>query len=485
MKLNKASLNTLYALSHPASIAAIFMLLLNDHVLRRLWPSWWTGKLGDFAWLIFAPFVLALILAWLVPARVPNREKRIGQIAIVVTGLGFALAKTIPVFHELALRVLELLSGWEPTLRRDPTDLLALPALAIAWHIWKDSGRDSPLLASRGLLMIPLVALVTIANSAAPNYGIVCLIEENSNIVASAFYDSFLSEDGGLTWQEISDTGCEGDDTSPQPEPWQLADPDHPNIQYRFMPGVAIERSKDNGQTWTREVDLAGMDARLTYYRQSGKVYYRRFGPLDALVHRQTGQVVVAMGQDGVLLRTAGGEWIRSAVGSHYWEDLNNASRIVAVLSNEIWLGFILIGLTLAALALRVPETRVNRIALAVGWLLWLIALISTHPELNSGIASGLAIYPLALASLASLVTGIAAIRSISSWQLRALPQFAAIAIIVSLLFLLPYVLWTQGSIPQYWTAIGFAVALAVLSQFAGARMLQHTTNAFQADDAT
>jgi hypothetical protein len=28
-------------------------LLINDHLLREFWPSWWTGKIGDFAWLLF------------------------------------------------------------------------------------------------------------------------------------------------------------------------------------------------------------------------------------------------------------------------------------------------------------------------------------------------------------------------------------------------------------------------------------------------
>jgi hypothetical protein len=36
------------------------VLLLNDHLFRIHWPGWWTGKLGDFAWLFFFPFALAL-----------------------------------------------------------------------------------------------------------------------------------------------------------------------------------------------------------------------------------------------------------------------------------------------------------------------------------------------------------------------------------------------------------------------------------------
>ena len=35
------------ALAHPLSWGAILLLLLNDHLWRWRWPSWWTGKAGD------------------------------------------------------------------------------------------------------------------------------------------------------------------------------------------------------------------------------------------------------------------------------------------------------------------------------------------------------------------------------------------------------------------------------------------------------
>src|SRR5438046_3051622 len=55
---------SLSALARPISLAAIALLLLNDHVLKPLWPSFITGKLSDFAGLYFTPYVvLAGLLA--------------------------------------------------------------------------------------------------------------------------------------------------------------------------------------------------------------------------------------------------------------------------------------------------------------------------------------------------------------------------------------------------------------------------------------
>ncbi len=66
---NMALRRSLRALAHPLSLGAILLLLVNDQLIRWRWPSWWTGKAGDVAWLFFAPFALAAIIALLLPRR--------------------------------------------------------------------------------------------------------------------------------------------------------------------------------------------------------------------------------------------------------------------------------------------------------------------------------------------------------------------------------------------------------------------------------
>ena len=49
------------ALTHPVTLGAVALLLVNDWLLKPLWQSdWTTGKLSDFAWMVFAPPLLAL-----------------------------------------------------------------------------------------------------------------------------------------------------------------------------------------------------------------------------------------------------------------------------------------------------------------------------------------------------------------------------------------------------------------------------------------
>src|SRR5690242_17575868 len=37
------------AMLHPLVLGAVAVLILNDHLLKARWPSWWTGKLSDVA----------------------------------------------------------------------------------------------------------------------------------------------------------------------------------------------------------------------------------------------------------------------------------------------------------------------------------------------------------------------------------------------------------------------------------------------------
>src|SRR5512138_1721617 len=109
---------SLALLTHPLSLAAMVLMLVNDQLLRPLSPSWWTGKLSDFAWLFFVPFVAAAFLAWLVPGKNhPIRhETWTFTLAFTITGFGFVLAKTVPAVNFMATRIFSAASGAVPAL---------------------------------------------------------------------------------------------------------------------------------------------------------------------------------------------------------------------------------------------------------------------------------------------------------------------------------------------------------------------------------
>src|SRR5690606_27283278 len=166
---NRAFQRALASLVHPLTAGAVVVLLANDFILRRLWPSWLTGKLGDLAWLVFAPLALAAILAWLIPARWRQQERITGLLAFALTGLTFALVKTVPALHAAGVRAYEALFGAPSMLLVDPTDLLALPGLLAGWAVWQTRDTAPSPLPRLGLTLLTLAALATVANSSAPN----------------------------------------------------------------------------------------------------------------------------------------------------------------------------------------------------------------------------------------------------------------------------------------------------------------------------
>jgi hypothetical protein len=469
--------------------------LLNDHFVRWRWPSWWTGKISDFAWLAFAPFVLVAVLAWLVPSRIAHRAERVGRMAFILTGLGFALAKTSSLCHTMAVRLLGLLVGWQVSLRRDPTDLLALPALLVGWYVWKQEDEvPTSSLSPRGWVVLALATVSTMANSPPiPKMGIVCLIERDQMIIARAYGSSyghsntFVSADGGLTWHERG-RGPVPDECIWPERVQKLIDPADPQIQYRFTPGVAIERSEDAGQTWRPVVSLARDEALLQYYyrfRGDGTGYYWEqedmVGPNDALIHQPTGHVVVAMGHEGVLARIIDGEWRLVPVGPYHQVNMTHVDNVMSLLSGELWLVPILVLLTTATMARHAVEMKgVRKGLLIVAWSLWSSVAILFPPVfacttmLYGGVISQVLVIS---SALIAAPLGLKGALEIYRWSSRALVAIGIIAGSEVLLFLLPYVLWSQGTVLRWEGATLFALVLVGATMFAGDRHLKQTTN--------
>jgi tetratricopeptide (TPR) repeat protein len=337
-------------LTHPLTLAALALLALNDHLLRRLWPSPITGKLGDFAWLFFAPLVLSVLLelAWPSGRRsdrfcsttprtggVPVNSSPAGLLGFALVGGIFALAKTVPACHAAVVAAASALFGFPVGWRRDPTDLVALLALAPAWWTWQRARRqvshDAPTHRLRVGFVIAVAAGLTVANGPPRwNPGINNLWVEGGQVFAEdGIYQEYRSTDGGmtwtaLTWPEINATdyarstraAASADLETRQAEPatvrasrepsqavtpsvqpggpspvvsgrgaeatseilsmafspdWAY-DSRRPNIVYRSVTDEAIYRSQDRGKTWRLEV-------RLSPFSEAEKEYFPLHSP--------------------------------------------------------------------------------------------------------------------------------------------------------------------------------------------------------------
>ena len=162
------------ALLHPAAIAALGLLLLNDHYLKSAVGGPVTGKLSDFAGVAFFPLLLlgtwelaqAGLGRWMGPGA------RAHVVAVLATGLGFALVKSSPgaaasfgwllgTAQWLLGSPLRLLGGepLEPVNQAvvlvDPTDLVALVALGIPLAIAGNRANRSRRRTDATLLQVP------------------------------------------------------------------------------------------------------------------------------------------------------------------------------------------------------------------------------------------------------------------------------------------------------------------------------------------
>lgn len=127
----------------PAPLAALAILAINDHWLKGsgVAPGWLTGKLSDLAGLVFFPLLAtaALDTALLGAARLGARidfSLRPWKLSLAtsLTALAFAALKLVPSVAGAAEAACASL-GWRVAIACDPTDLVALPALLVAWWL--------------------------------------------------------------------------------------------------------------------------------------------------------------------------------------------------------------------------------------------------------------------------------------------------------------------------------------------------------------
>lgn len=113
-------------LASPVFWVALAVLLVNDHVLKHSAAAGWlTGKLSDLAGLIVAP-VLAVSLA---RARVP---KAMLACFVLVTATFVAIKVSVAAANAVTVAMSWIGVPWR--IWTDPTDLIALGVLPLAWR---------------------------------------------------------------------------------------------------------------------------------------------------------------------------------------------------------------------------------------------------------------------------------------------------------------------------------------------------------------
>ena len=180
-------------LAHPVTVGALVVLIANDHWWKHAVPGPVTGKLSDVAGLLLLPPLLAVL------ARLP------AVAAIVVDRRRVRGVKAFAFGADAASALWTVLSG-PSVIRQDVTDLIALPALGIAWWTWTRA-RERPL--PRGfvarLVLVPFALLGVVATSA-PEYPRVDVVADWDGTLVLA-RETYYYEGGTPTWLTSDDAG--------------------------------------------------------------------------------------------------------------------------------------------------------------------------------------------------------------------------------------------------------------------------------------
>ena len=187
-------------LAHPAPLAAVLVLAVNDHFLKHagLLPGVVTGKLSDFAGLFFFPVLVFVIGEAITTSRF--RRRAMARFSVTVGGAGFAAVKTWPALNAWVGAV------WGP-MALDPTDLVALVMLVPSYRfLLRRDERPVPWVFRR--LALVLAAWATIATpqpQVVRSYPAWKLREAGAWRIGCANIDAWVSKSGksgvGVTLQ--------------------------------------------------------------------------------------------------------------------------------------------------------------------------------------------------------------------------------------------------------------------------------------------
>ena len=326
---------------HPVTLGALGALLMNDLLFKALWPgAWIPGKLSDLAWMMFAPPVLAYILSF---ATLGLAQGQRAAFATAYAGLPllYTAFNTFQPVHDAMLRVLGFVGRDGPRSPLDPTDSLVIPiALVAALWVWRRPPLETESIRARlALLAVAAAALASVATSYETDWGIGNVGRTASGTLgayassayrtADGTFPGYESRDGGLTWTArkmvVPPEGQEWRDREVREPSGGLfiVDRDSPQV-IRAYEGFSsheevvysYEYLLNGGNRWMQALDKRDVENRVIATR-----------PTDLFYDDQSGNLIVAMGLQGVVVVAPDGTSTRVAVGRHSPTDFSFAVK--------------------------------------------------------------------------------------------------------------------------------------------------------------
>ena len=347
------------ALTHPVTLGAVAILLLNDLLLKGLLPNpWTTGKISDLAWVIFAPPLLAYLMSLAAPGTLWAR-RTVWAAAYIGLPLLYAAFNTFAPLHDAVLRGLSLVSGGAGGSPLDATDSLVIPlGLAIALWVWRRG--QSGLTISRQQIAMAAAGLAVFASIATsyydPNYGVVGFDTTDEGRLATYCSGSYETTDGGFTWEPSSSYSgqsyySQGETVVATPRgDYSINESGVMHSRDDSSPAYSTQYLRPSSARWIQEHETSHLDVREEVTDRARSITYD--APSD--------NVVVAMGLQGVVVGTPDGEWTRVAVGPCRPTDFSFSGKVGTLLNTAdfrilvLFIPIAAITLTMAIAALQV-----------------------------------------------------------------------------------------------------------------------------------
>ncbi len=488
---NHSLARALNCLAHPTSLMCIIALIVNDMVVKYLWPSWFSGKLSDFAGLYFFPFLLGVLISLILRHRDINSE-RVGQISISITGIWFALIKLSPTVNQVTSSLAEAVTRSPSVIALDPSDIVATIVLIPSWFLWKSINLSQS--RWKSVLIFIVASIATMGTTSIQYDKLTKLTTHEGNIyISTELGQVSVSKDSGRTWQTV--------DPAPQMVfdeferervfPLVICFEDNPKYCYRIRGNETIERSLDEGSTY-QVVWEPPPDRRYFMDRYTSSVFAFSskgldIGPYDMKLLGSSLEpiIVAAAGDEGVIVGSERSGWERISVGRfeptpyYYFDPIS----IFSTTSQEAMI-LMIIGLSFASilswtnlkLVIRLADRR-NGLALPISQIMnparySLIAILSIT------FLTGLFILPLYFFGLIfgpfifSVYVAILLIGFVTSWRNLSrslgergkLGKIPALGIVSGFLIFpvayLPFTFWVAGIIPWYQLAVIISIVI-------------------------
>ena len=372
------------ALTHPVTIVALAVLLLNDMAFKSIWSgSWITGKLSDLAWVAFGLPLLAFLLSFLA-GRSAFGQRSAFLASYAGLPLLYVTFNTFAPVHDAILRGLSIVSGGVAGSPLDVSDSVVIPfGVGIALWVWRRDAPGAKSLRRRcALLMAGVAALASVASSYDPPVvGITSVgVSDDGMVYAEDGYSiedwfhHFQSADGGLTWNATSgipELIERGGSIAETPRgTYMIGGANVVLVDTDGVSRVAYSTAymREESNVWAQEHSTERLSWRETTTAPRSIVYDER-----------SGNLIAAMGIQGVLVGAPDGVWTMYAVGRYSPVDFSLFGKTALLISNgDFWAVALALSLSMTGLALVAKPSGESALQRVLGWGSGIIALLAS-----------------------------------------------------------------------------------------------------------